>query len=105
MLSEQELKDFEFRAETEGSLFVRRDMLIALLATIRELQQQGWVRVEEGLPEHWDWRGPKPYQLVCDATGRMSVAFLREHHPQAWTMAKPIGPVTHWRPLPAPPTE
>lgn len=47
----------------------------------------------------------KPYVLVVDAKGRMSIAYAHrlskgELH---WAMAKPIGEVTNWMPLPTPP--
>jgi hypothetical protein len=47
----------------------------------------------------------KPYVLVVDALGRMSIAYASENGGNwiQWTMAKPIGNVTHWMPLPEPP--
>jgi hypothetical protein len=66
-----------------------------------------WISIDDRLPdflEPWDKRDkPKPYVLAVDAKGRMSVAYRYSNHPQAWTMAKPIGTVTHWMPLPEPP--
>ena len=45
-----------------------------------------------------------PYVLAVDAKGRMSVGYARQNTAgYTWTFAKPIGQVTHWMSLPAPP--
>lgn len=49
----------------------------------------------------------KPYVLVVDAKGRMSVGYAMAHAGEKfgyrWIFAKPIGIPTHWMPLPEPP--
>jgi len=65
-----------------------------------------WISIDDRLPEcreAWETAKAKPYVLAVDAKGRMTVAYRSGQHPQQWTMAKPIGTVTHWMPLPEPP--
>jgi hypothetical protein len=67
-------------------------------------QHKEWVSVDERLPK----LAANPYKtrdyfLLADRKGRMSIGYLYTNHPQGWRMAKAIGEVTHWQPLPAPP--
>ena len=66
-----------------------------------------WIDVKDRVPEkqvatYGDFK-VKPYVLVCDSKSRMSIAYPVRYATGEirWTMAKPIGGVTHWMPLPA----
>jgi len=64
-----------------------------------------WISVEERLPVAMVFTSGQGWSeridvLFCDAKGRMSVGYNRDGN---FTMAKPIGIVTHWMPLPNPP--
>lgn len=92
-------------ATSEEHWLVPDDLLARILSHLR---QPGWVKCSERLPEMVDYsRGIKPYVLVCDSKQRMAVAFAFKHSTgkTGWTSSKPIGDVTHWQPLPTPPTE
>ena len=69
----------------------------------------GWRDLKKHTPPIRDFSKPKvkPYVLVVDAKGRMSIAYAFEYSSGeiGWTMAKPIGTVTHWMRLPEPPNE
>jgi len=67
----------------------------------------GWRDLKTHTPPIRDFSKPKvkPYVLVVDSKGRMSIAYAFEYSSGeiGWTMAKPIGTVTHWMRLPKPP--
>lgn len=83
----------------------------ALLAENRAMRsaKPTWISVDDEdhkPPIRESYRDPAPYVLACDAKGRMSVAYADKHSVgYVWVMAKPIGAVTHWMPLPDPPEE
>ena len=69
-----------------------------------------WRDVKSNEPPLQEWKSgqgwsEKQYVLAVDAKGRMSIAYAYRHSANTviWTMAKPIGAVTHWMPLPEPP--
>lgn len=64
-----------------------------------------WISVNDKLPQASEFICAKGWTeridvLFCDAKGRMSVGYNREGQ---LVMAKPIGKITHWMPLPEPP--
>jgi hypothetical protein len=69
-------------------------------------QAQGWLNLKTTTPPLLDAHGAtKPYVLAVDSKGRMTVAYAYQHPTGEieWIMAKPVGVVTHWMPLPQPP--
>ena len=65
-----------------------------------------WRDITSTPPPATEWKpANREYLLVVDAKGRMSIAYCYNSSTGeiGWTMAKPIGAVTHWMPLPPPP--
>lgn len=66
---------------------------------------QGWVRVEDGLPEEFDKYSRSKTVLVFES-GEIRYGWLYQES-KNWGVDGRLGNinVTHWRPLPAPPTQ
>lgn len=75
-----------------------------LLERVKELESP-WLPIGTDQPPLSDLGRTKNYILAVDSKGRMSVAYAYRHSAGMiqWVMAKPIGEVTHWMPLPVPP--
>lgn len=67
------------------------------------MMKGNWIRITNALPPASEDGGESQYVLACTADGSVDVSYY--HYIRRSWDGIPVGTVTHWRPIPDPPSK